>query len=136
MFQKLGCKFTSSFDTMVTKFKHPTEDHYIYVILDPCHMLKLARNALGHLTCFLDKNNNAITWELFKSLNSIQETVGFALANKLSPKHMLFVKHKMNVKLAAQTLSSSVADAIEFLDTTMKLVPFTIHMGLLILLEQ
>ena len=36
----------------------------------------------------------------------------------------MFQKHKMNVKLAAQTLSSSVANAIEFLDSTMKLDQF------------
>ena len=36
----------------------------------------------------------------------------------------MFQKHKMNVKLAAQTLSSSVADAIEFLDSSMKLDQF------------
>jgi len=35
-----------------------------------------------------------------------------------------FETHKMNVKLAAQTLSSSVADAIEFLDLSMKLEDF------------
>lgn len=37
---------------------------------------------------------------------------------------MQFEKHKMNVQLAAQTLSSSVADAIEFLDVSMKLPEF------------
>jgi hypothetical protein len=33
-----------------------------------------------------------------------------------STKHVEFWKNKMKVKLAAQTLSSSVADAIEYLD--------------------
>ena len=42
------------------------------------------------------------------------------MGNKLSPNHIKFEKHKMNVRLAAQTLSSSVADAIEFLDIGMK----------------
>ena len=36
-------------------------------------------------------------------------------ANKLKKKHILWAKHKMNVRLAAQTLSSSVASAIDFL---------------------
>ena len=35
-----------------------------------------------------------------------------------------FEKHKMNVKLAAQTLSCSIADVIEFLDASMKLHEF------------
>ena len=42
------------------------------------------------------------------------------MGNKLSLNHIKFEKHKMNVRLAAQTLSSSVADAIEFLDVVMK----------------
>ena len=42
------------------------------------------------------------------------------MANKISSNHIKFEKHKMNVRLAAQTLNSSVADAIEFLDIGMK----------------
>ena len=45
----------------------------------------------------------------------MQLNEGFTMANKFSTKHLKFTKHKMNVQLAAQTLSSSVADAIEFL---------------------
>ena len=52
MLKSLGCKFTNSFETMVTKFKHPTRDYYVYCTLDACHMIKLARNALGDLGCF------------------------------------------------------------------------------------
>ena len=124
MFRELGCNFTTSFETMITKFKHPTEDYYVFAILDPCHMLKLARNALAHLDSFIDEENRVIEWKYFKSLNTIQESEGFTLANKLSLKHVKFETHKMNVKLAAQTLSSSVADAIEFLDFSMKLDDF------------
>ena len=124
MFRELGCHFTTSLDTMVTKFQHPSEDYFVYAILDPCHMLKLARNALGHLGSFLDKDKNIIRWSFFSSLNKIQESEGFQMANRFTSKHLMFQKHKMNVKLAAQTLSSSVADAIEFLDSTMKLDQF------------
>ena len=124
MFRELGCHFTTSLDTMVTKFQHPSENYFVYAILDPCHMLKLARNALGHLGSFLDKDKNIIRWSFFSSLNKIQESEGFQMANRFTSKHLMFQKHKMNVKLAAQTLSSSVADAIEFLDSTMKLDQF------------
>ena len=72
----------------------------------------------------IDEENRIIEWKYFKSLNTIQESEGFTLANKLSLKHAKFETHKMNVKLAAQTLSSSVADAIEFLDFSMKLEDF------------
>ena len=124
MFRELGCHFTTSLDTMVTKFQHPSENYFVYAILDPCHMLKLARNALGHLGSFLDKDKNIIRWSFFSSLNKIQESEGFQMANRFTSKHLMFQKHKMNVKLAAQTLSSSAADAIEFLDSTMKLDQF------------
>jgi hypothetical protein len=42
-------------------FKHPSLDVNVYAILDPCHMLKLTRNALLLLQemlinmCFLDQ---------------------------------------------------------------------------------
>ena len=106
MFSELGCIFTTSYESMVTKFKHPTENYYIYAILDPCHMLKLARNALAHIGSIVDSENNIITWKLFSSLNKIQQFKGFKLANKFSSRHLQFQKHKMNVQLAAQTLSS------------------------------
>ncbi len=54
MFRELGCNFTTSLQTMITKFKHPTQDYFVYAVQDPCHMLKLAINALGHLGSFLD----------------------------------------------------------------------------------
>jgi hypothetical protein len=43
-------------------------------------------------------------------LNTIQEIEDFTIAYKLSSKHLKFERHKINVKLAEQTLSSSVAD--------------------------
>jgi hypothetical protein len=101
MFRELGCNFTTSLQTMITKFKHPTQDYFVYAVLDPCHMLKLARNALGHLGSFLDNDNNRIGWNFFSALNNIQESEGLNLANKLSSKHLQYEKHKMNVKLAA-----------------------------------
>ena len=52
------------------------------------------------------------------------KTLGFSLANKLKKKHILWMKHKMNVKVAAQTLSSSVASAIDFLCDEVNLPEF------------
>ena len=34
MFRELGCNFTTSFNSMVTKFKHPTANYYVYAIPD------------------------------------------------------------------------------------------------------
>ena len=123
-FRQLGCTFGTTYDTMVTKFKHPTQDYFVHVILDPCHMLKLARNALAKLSTFSDSNGGKVKWAYFQNLYAIQEKEGLKLGNKLSTQHMQFEKHKMNVQLAAQTLNSSVADAIEFLDVSMKVPEF------------
>ena len=48
-------------------------------------------------------------------LNTLQEDVGFTLANKLKRKHTMWTKHKTNFSLAAQSLSASVASSIDFL---------------------
>jgi hypothetical protein len=46
-FRQLGCQFGTTYDTIDPKFKHPTTAEDVF-IADPCHMLKLARNALAH----------------------------------------------------------------------------------------
>ena len=56
-----------------------------------------------------------IEWKYFQLLHEVQLEEGLKFGNRLSKSHMEFQRHKMNVKVAAQTLSSSVADAIEFL---------------------
>ena len=119
-FQQLGCKFGSSYDTIISKFKHPTAAEDVFVIADPCHMLKLSRNALAHLGTIIDNEGEKIQWEHFQQLHILQEQKGLKMGNKITANHIKFEKHKMNVRLAAQTLSSSVADAIEFLDICMK----------------
>ena len=62
-----------------------------------------------------DGTKKQVKWVYLEKLNEIQEREGSYLANKLTSDHIQWHMHKMNVKLAAQTFSSSVADAIEFL---------------------
>ena len=78
-------------------------------------MLKLARNALADVGEFVDDNGKTIKWTHIKFLHEIQEDEGLKFGNKISKGHIEFQKQKMNVKVAAQTLSSSVADAIQYL---------------------
>ena len=100
-------------------FPHPQmKNEKIHVIFDICHVIKLMRNLLGDykvITTYQNCKMNAIKWEYIENLNTLQEELGFALANKLKKKHILWTKHKMSVSFAAQTLSSSVARAIDFL---------------------
>ena len=110
--EKLGAKIPSE-----PYFKHPTKDHKVYTTLDAVHMLKLARNAFGSLKRF-KSDEGEIDFSFVEKLNKLQESMGVRLANKLSNRHMKWHNMKMKVRLAAQLLSSSVADAIEYLSKT------------------
>ncbi len=87
-------------------------------------MLKLARNALASIGSFYDQDGGKIQWKFFQHLHNLQENEGLNLGNKFSAQYLQYQKHKMNVRLAAQTLSSSVANAIEFLGILMKRTEF------------
>ena len=113
--KKFGCKFNGGLNEMSGKFNHGKFPHPIYFIPDAAHMLKLARNALGDMDDFQDAEGRKIEWRFIAKLHDIQVKEGLKFANKISTKHVMFEKNKMSVKLAAQVLSSSVADAIQFL---------------------
>ena len=70
LLKSLGCKFTTSFETMVTKFKHPTRNNYVYCTLDAGYMIKLARNALGDLGCFKTADGKSIEWQFIKNITN------------------------------------------------------------------
>lgn len=110
-FKKLGCSF--DIDNLNTKF---TIDKSIkvYSMFDTCHMLKLARSTLADKQIIQSKNGD-IKWSYLFSLNSFQNELGLKFANKLTAQHINYRNSVMKVKLAAQTLSSGVADAIEYL---------------------
>ena len=59
--------------------------------------------------------------ELLEELHKVHENEGLHLANKLIAVHMNWRMQKMKVNLAAQTISSSVAAAIEFCNIHLKL---------------
>ena len=113
--KKFGCKVAGKLDSMTGKFFHPAFKHPIFFIPDAVHMLKLGRNALADLGLFADEDNNMIEWRFITALHDVQEEEGLKFGNKISVKHIEFERNKMSVKLAAQVLSSSVADSIDFL---------------------
>ena len=67
-----------------------------------------------------------IKWQFIHSLNKLQEEIGFSFATRLQQKHLFWEKHKMNVKLTAQTLSASIANAIDFLCDELNCLSFKI----------
>lgn len=78
-------------------------------------MIKLVRNTLGDYGVLLDGNNNRIEWRFIEQLLEVQKEENLHLGNKLTGDHVDFKKQKMKVKLAAQVLSDSVADSLDFL---------------------
>lgn len=55
-----------------------------------------------------------IRWDYLEKLQQLQESEGLRAANKLTRAHINFCRQIMKVRLAAQTLSSSVSKALEF----------------------
>jgi len=106
------------YHTLVTSFPNPADpSRRINVCLDAVHMIKLIRNCLGKRGCIIwDEDGKKIEWRYINALHDHQTEEGLHFANKLSAQHIQFWKKKMKVKLAAQTLSQSVANSIEYLD--------------------
>lgn len=106
--ETLGAKF----DENRTYFLSPTySEHKIYIIFDAPHMLKLVRKHF----C-LDKiyhNEQLVDWNLVRVLSEKQSSDNFNLCNKLSKLHIDWHQKPMNVRLAAETISQSVANALE-----------------------
>ena len=112
MARNLGC----SFDTENFKpyFLHPSDHHEVSVFFDVCHMLKLVRNAFGDKKYFTDIDGWGVKYSFISKLHELQSSTGLHMSNKLRAAHINYKKKIMNVKLAAQMLSDSVAGALEF----------------------
>ncbi len=122
-FKKLGACFDLS--SMKSTFPHPCDPNLsVAVIMDPCHMLKLARNTLADLKVLIDPQGREIKWEYIEKLHHLQSEEGLRAGNKLKQSHLEWRRMKMKVSLAAQTLSRSVADSIDFCRETLKLPQF------------
>ena len=111
----LGARLSA--DNMQAYFPHPCDANVkVYIFLDACHMIKLVRNTWSDWKVLQDEDGDTIEWKYVVKLHELQEQEGLRLANKLRSAHIDWKPQKMKVNLAAQTLSSSVADALEFKD--------------------
>ena len=81
-FEILGCNFKGTYDEMQSSFIHPTTGEDVFAILDPCHMLKLARNALAQLGSFMDGEGNIIKWTTAKPASKGRVKLGQQAYNK------------------------------------------------------
>lgn len=89
-------------------------DRKIYVFLDPPHMIKLVRNCIGSRN-LVDGDGGIIDWKYFVALYEAQKGLSWNLGNKITKTHIEYHNQKMSVKLAAELLSNSVADSMEFM---------------------
>ena len=111
MLKALGARLSP--DNLQAYFEHPCDPKAkIYVFLDACHMIKLVRNTMSDWKTLKDSEGNVINWRFLEELHKLQDTEGLHLANKLRARHIDWKPQKMKVNLAAQALSSSVADAL------------------------
>ena len=113
MCKLLGCVFDPSIE-LKTWFFEERNNMKIQVIFDPCHMLKLFRNMLEAYGVIRSAQGE-ISWSYIKDLYKAQEDIGVRAANRLTSHHIEFKNHKMKVSLAAQTLSRSVAIALNLM---------------------
>lgn len=74
-------------------------------------MVKLVRNLLQAYVVILSPDG-PIEWQLIRDLNSTQEDIGLQLGSKVKSTHIDFQSQKIQVSLAVQTLSVSVASAM------------------------
>jgi len=86
----------------------------IFSIPDACHMVKLARNTLGNCLV-VESMTGQIKWCYFEHLHELQSNLSLKFANKISNVHINWQQNKMKVKLAVQILSSSTANALQYL---------------------
>ena len=87
-------------------------------------MVKLMRNMLADKRTLLDGSGREIKWAYIEFLAKLQSSEGLRAGNKLHERHIQWEQQKMKVKLAVQTLSSSVADALVFCEQELKLPQF------------
>nr|CAH7716790.1 unnamed protein product [Callosobruchus chinensis] len=107
----LGADF-KDVNNLKTHFTDPEIGDDVFIFLDPSHMIKLVRNTFGSQEYLTDNDNNIIDWTFLEKLVDKQNFEGLHLGTKIRNRHLQWTKEKMKVKIATQTLSKSVADAL------------------------
>ena len=123
MFEELGAELNP--DNPKPFFANPSNpDDFVYTILDICHMIKLVRNNLASQKFLKDMMGKRVEWMYIERLHKLQDEEGFRAGNKLRKRHVDFKNVKMKVCIAAQTLSNSVADSLDFVNNHLQLLQF------------
>lgn len=107
----LGANFSLDMPFIV----NPHSCDKVFLFWDAAHMEKLARGRLAHFGILYNGHGQKIEWRYFVSLVEFQEKLGCQLGNKLTRTHLQWFRKKMNVRMACETFSLSVANALEYL---------------------
>ncbi|GFS06954.1 THAP domain containing 9 [Elysia marginata] len=120
----LGCHINH--EELTTTFEHPDDpSQTVQYLFDAAHLIKVVRNCLADLKILKCNSGKLTKWQYIVELHQLQVKHTLYLGNKLKGKHLDYTRNKMNVRLAAQTLSASVADAIEYCRQDLNLPQFT-----------
>lgn len=104
---------------------HPCDPtRTLFFLPDVCHMLKLVRNSLAIFENMIDMDGKRISWRFIQNLVKFQGAIGCRFGNRMSRVHIEWMRQKMKTKFAAQTLSNSVADALELLEDCLDVPEF------------
>lgn len=97
-----------------TSIENPINGESILIFFDPCHIEKLIRNTLANKKIIYFEKNQKIKWDYIEELYKFSQENDFSV-HKINKKHMQWKRNSMNVGIANETLSRSVADALQFL---------------------
>lgn len=114
MCELLGANLSVFSDEFRPFFDHPLNGNKIHIMLDPPHMEKLVRNALGTRGIFVNERNERIEWRFIEKLYQYSKENNLC-THKLSKKHIQWSRNPMNVRIATQTFSESVAKSMQLL---------------------
>lgn len=110
----LGANLTVDSSSFQPYILNPMNDEKIYIIFDPCHAEKLVRNTLASKKIIYGENGDKIEWRFFEALYEISKQNKLR-THKLTKHHIQWERVCMNVRIANETMSDSVANSMQFL---------------------
>lgn len=94
----LGCQLKlNPLEPLRTYFAHLSSGDKVFVMMDPCHMLKLSRNMLQAYGS-INSPVGVVKWSYLSDLNVVQEKEGLHAANRITSKHINFINQKTKVQ--------------------------------------
>lgn len=97
-------------ENMRPYFQNPYDCNSVFTVLDPPHMLKLLRNSLYDVKTMYDREGRKIEWKFYVNLVNLGQEQDF-VSHKMTRAHLDLSRNKMNVSIASQTFSNSVASS-------------------------